>query len=108
MRKKLQKELEKMLSDVVDLDALPDVDRVQVAVNGQLTPLQIGDKLHYPDDSGILKTVISMTVFEDGTVNYMLKWFDGDFKTEMVSLTDLKILKQQSALVKVAGYEESK
>ena len=55
-----------------------------------------------------MKTVISMTVFEDGTVNYMLKWFDGDFKTEMVSLTDLKILKQQSALVRVAGYEESR
>ena len=70
--------------------------------------MQIGDKLHYPDDSGILKTVISMTVFEDGTVNYMLKWFDGDFKTEMVSLTDLQILKQQSALVRVAGYEESR
>lgn len=56
--------------------------------------MSIGDKVLYPEDSGLLKTVISMTVFEDGTVNYMLKWWvDGDFKTEAVSLTDLKILK---------------
>ena len=100
------KEAEKLVSNVIDIDSLPDVNKITVVVNGQQTELSIGDKVIYPEDSGIMKTVISMTVFEDGSVNYMLKWFDNDFKTEAVSLTDLKILRQNSILRKVCGYEQ--
>lgn len=93
------------MTNIVDIDSLPPINKITVKVNDQETELAIGDKVLYPEDSGILKTVISMTVFEDGSVNYMLKWFDSDFKTEAVSLTDLKILKQNSTLKKICGYE---
>lgn len=77
----------------IDVGKLPAVNKIKVAINGKQTPFKIGDKLRFPEESPIVKTIISMTIFEDGTVNYMLKWFDGDgFKTEPVSLTDLKLL----------------
>lgn len=77
----------------IDVEKLPAVNKIKVTINGKKTPFKIGDKLRFPVESPIVKTIISMTIFEDGTVNYMLKWYDGDgFKTEMVSLTDLKLL----------------
>ena len=101
----LAEEAEKLLTtNIVDIDSLPDVDKIIVTVNSKQTPLSIGDKIIYPAESGLLKTVTSMTVFEDGSVNYMLKWFDNDFKSEAVSLTDLKILKQNALLMKTCGY----
>ena len=77
----------------IDVTKLPPVNKVKVVINGKPTDFMIGDKLRFPSESAIVKTIVSMTIFEDGTVNYMLKWFDGvDFKTEMVSLMDLKLL----------------
>lgn len=106
LKKKDRAIVDEMLTQIVDIDQMPTVNKIKVSVNDVPTDLQIGDKLVYPEDSGCLKTVISMTIFEDGTVNYMLKWYDGDFKTEMVSLTDLKLLKENSLLKKVSGYAD--
>lgn len=42
-----------------------------------------------------LKTVMAMTIFEDGRVSYMLEWHDSDsgqFSTEAVTLSELKLL----------------
>jgi len=83
----------KRTKSYIDVRKLKPVKKLAVAINGKNTEFKIGDKLRWPEDSPIVKTIVSMTIFEDGTVNYQLKWFDGcDFKSELVSVTDLKLL----------------
>jgi len=78
---------------LVDISKFKKINRFKVTIDGKETDLQIGDKLIFPDGCPIIKTVISMTIFEDKSVNYLLKWYDEDgFKQEAVSLTDLKLL----------------
>lgn len=77
----------------VDVSKFNKLNDVVVKINNKVTDLSIGDKICFPEGSPIIKTVVSMTIFEDGTVNYLLKWFDGmEFKSELVSTTDIKIL----------------
>lgn len=84
-------------STFIDVRKLKPLKKIAVDINGKPADLRIGDKLRWPEDSPIIKTVVSMTIFEDGTVNYQLKWFDGcDFKSELVSLSDLKLLNVNS------------
>lgn len=66
-----------------------------MTVDGKKLPLQIGDKIVLSESDKTLKTVMAMTVFEDGRVSYMLEWHDpesGQFNTEAVTLSELKLL----------------
>lgn len=91
MAKKKNKETTKSI-ELLDIDSLGEIERIEVKVNNKLTDLQIGDKIIFPQDSEFIKTVISLTIFEDGSINYLLKWYDGEFKQELVSVNDLKLL----------------
>ena len=80
-------------SKYIDIKNLKPMKKIRVDVNGKPADFRIGDKLRWPEKSPIVKTIVSMTVFEDGSINYQLKWFDGnDFKSELVSVSDLKLL----------------
>ena len=87
------------MSDFVDLNRLPKVNRLKVSVDGKKTPLSIGDKIRLNEDDPIAKTVISITVFEDRRIVYTLEWadFDGELKQESVTMTELKVLAENTA-----------
>lgn len=70
----------------------------EVRVNGVPTPLAIGDKIQMSKGTSA-KTVTTITVFEDGRIMYGLEWYDessGQFETESVTLTELKLLHKNS------------
>ena len=82
------------MAEFVDLDNIPKVNKLKVTIDGKKTPLSIGDKIRYSEEDPTAKTVISITVFEDGRVVYTLEWAasDGELKQENVTLTELKVL----------------
>ena len=86
------------MSKFVDLQTLPKINSIEVKVNGKKTPLSIGDKIKITEDDIIYKTVVAIQVTEDTQVSYTLEWVepDGGFKQEIVSLTELKLLSQNS------------
>lgn len=86
------------MSDFVDLNSLPKVNRLKVSVDGKKTPLSIGDKIRLNEDDPIAKTVISITVFEDRRIVYTLEWadIDGELKQESVTMTELKVLAENT------------
>ena len=106
-KKKSSKKPESKLVQIVDLDSFPPVNTLEVSVNGVPTELKIGDKLVYPENSAQVKTIVAITIFEDGAINYRLKWYDGDFKTEVVSLTELKLLNDCKLFKPPVGYSSS-
>jgi len=82
------------MAEFVDLDSMPQVNKLKVTVDGELTPLSIGDKIRYSEEDPTAKTVISITIFEDKRIVYTLEWADtnGELKQENVTLTELKVL----------------
>lgn len=48
----------------------------EVVVDGKQLPLRIGDKIVLASNDRLEKTVMALTVFEDGRVQYMLEWYD--------------------------------
>ena len=94
------------MADFVDLDSMPQVNKLKVTVDGELTPLSIGDKIRYSEEDPTAKTVISITIFEDKRIVYTLEWADadGELKQENVTLTELKVLADNmSRRLKVQG-----
>lgn len=94
------------MAEFVDLDSMPQVNKLKVTVDGELTPLSIGDKIRYSEEDPTAKTVISITIFEDKRIVYTLEWADtnGELKQENVTLTELKVLaNNMSRRLKVQG-----
>lgn len=81
-------------SDVVDLDKVGKLNKIEVKVNGKALPFKIGDKIAFPAGSEVYKTICSVKIDENGNENYLLQWFDNNqFSQYWVSMTELKIMK---------------
>lgn len=67
--------------------------QLKVQINGKETELDIGDKVIFPEDTSILRTVTNMIISEDGSVNYIMKhWRDDSLVSETFSVYDLVLL----------------
>ena len=76
-------------------ERLGDINEIEVKVNDNPLPFKIGEKIEFPVDNPILKTICAIQINEDGQENYLLQWFeDGSFKQYWISLTELKILRE--------------
>lgn len=90
--------------EVIDLDSVGEVSKIEVTMNGALLPLKIGDKIAFPEDDIILKTVAAIQINENGQATYLLEWYDDDsFKQYWISMTELKLLKDRIIQKKVFG-----
>lgn len=76
----------------VDFESL-QVSRKVIKINDVALPLAIGDKLKLAEH-GQPKTVMGISIEEDGRVHYVLEWLtdNGEFATETLSLQELKLL----------------
>lgn len=76
----------------VDFESLKVSHKV-VKINDVALPIAIGDKLKLTEN-GQTKTVMGISIEEDGRVRYVLEWLNenGDFATESLSLQELKLL----------------
>lgn len=63
-------------------------NKINVQVNENTLPLQIGDKIDIGD--GIIRIVVKIQVNEDAKVTYGVQWVDGiDFKLDWFSWPEL-------------------
>ena len=97
LMEKKTKQKEKYLTNnnLVNLDKIGNINKIEVQVNGKLLPLKIGDKLEFPVGNPILKTIAAIQINENGIETYLLEWFEDDsFKQYWISMTELKMLKE--------------
>ena len=97
MMEKKTRQKEKYLTNnnLANLDKIGNINKIEVQVNGKLLPLKIGDKLEFPVGNPILKTIAAIQINENGIETYLLEWFEDDsFKQYWISMTELKMLKE--------------
>lgn len=97
LMEKKTKQKEKYLTNnnLASLDKIGNINKIEVQVNGKLLPLKIGDKLEFPVGNPILKTIAAIQINENGIETYLLEWFEDDsFKQYWISITELKMLKE--------------
>ena len=97
MMEKKTRQKEKYLTNnnLVNLDKIGNINKIEVQVNGKLLPLKIGDKLEFPVGNPILKTIAAIQINENGIETYLLEWFEDDsVKQYLISITELKMLKE--------------
>ena len=97
MMEKKTRQKEKYLTNnnLANLDKIGHINKIEVQVNGKLLPLKIGDKLEFPVGNPILKTIAAIQINENGIETYLLEWFEDDsFKQYWISITELKMLKE--------------
>ena len=94
-KKTRQKEKYLTNNNLANLDKIGNINKIEVQVNGKLLPLKIGDKLEFPVGNPILKTIAAIQINENGIETYLLEWFEDDsFKQYWISMTELKMLKE--------------
>ena len=94
-KKTKQKEKYLTNNNLANLDKIGNINKIEVQVNGKLLPLKIGDKLEFPVGNPILKTIAAIQINENGIETYLLEWFEDDgFKQYWISMTELKMLKE--------------
>lgn len=92
---KQKTKLEPGNDELVNLDEIGKINKIEVSVDGKALPLKIGDKLEFPIGNPILKTIAAIQINENGIESYLLEWFEDDsFKQYWISMTELKILKE--------------
>ena len=76
----------------VDFESMK-VSRKVVKINDVALRLAIGDKICLTETTGP-KTVMGISIEEDGRVKYVLEWLNenGDFMNEALSIQELKLL----------------
>ena len=97
MMEKKTRQKEKYLTNnnLANLDKIGNINKIEVQVNGKLLPLKIGDKLEFPVGNPILKMIAAIQINENGIETYLLEWFEDDsFKQYWISITELKMLKE--------------
>ena len=97
MMEKKTRQKEKYLTNnnLANLDKIGNINKIEVQVSGKLLPLKIGDKLEFPVGNPILKTIAAIQINENGIETYLLEWFEDDsFKQYWISMTELKMLKE--------------
>jgi len=94
-------------SEVVSLDDVGTFNKIEVAVDGKTLPFKIGDKIEFPAGNHILKTIAAIQINENGIETYLLEWFEDDtFKQYWISMTELKILKDNMKKRNVVSFEQ--
>ena len=94
-KKTRQKEKYLTNNNLANLDKIGNINKIEVQVNGKLLPLKIGDKLEFPVGNPILKTIAAIQINENVIETYLLEWFEDDsFKQYWISMTELKMLKE--------------
>ena len=81
-----------------------EIQRKEISVDGVKLPLAIGDTIAMNDEDRLIKTVMGIQINEDCRINYCLEWFDGSdngFKSEWVTLSELKLLQKNAPKKKV-------
>lgn len=86
------------------------LSKKEISVNGKSLPLKIGDRFILSNNDKLYKTVIAITVFEDGRTSYTIEWYDPEtcrFENEAVTLTELKLLNRKTkTAIKNIGFEK--
>lgn len=87
------------------------LQKKEISINGKVLPLKIGDKFKLSENDRIIKTVMAITIFEDGRAGYLIEWYDPDacrFETETVTLSELKLLdnKNLNKIKKDIGFKQ--
>lgn len=83
-----------IITDKVNFDDF-SIQKKEITINGKKLPLNIGDKFILAENDKSIKTIVAITIFEDGRVAYAIEWYDpeaNNFQTENVTLTELKLL----------------
>lgn len=102
----------KDIYDITDVDFESfNVKRKVISINGRNLPIAIGDRISITTPDPISKTVVGISIMEDGHVAYVLSWFDpnsGQFMNEQLTLTELKLLNrnQKKMLKEQIGYSQ--
>ena len=92
-------------NECISLDVIGEINKIKVAVNGKDLPFKIGDKIEFPVGNSILKTIAAIQINENGIETYLLEWFEDDaFKQYWISMTELKILKDNMKKRKVVSF----
>ena len=96
---------------LIDLDDIQSFQHHSVMIDGKELPISIGDKIQFPADDPYLKTVVGIQINENGLAEYIIEWFeDGAFKQNQLSLTELKVLKdnmKQRAIIALMQKDEN-
>lgn len=96
------------LTQCVDLSTLDEINKIEVTMNGKTLPLKIGDKIVFPEGDVILKTISAIQINETGNATYLLEWYDeGTFKQFWVSMTELKLMKDQMMKRTIVSFQQS-
>ena len=104
---KQKTKLEPSNDELVNLDEIGQINKIEVSVDGRPLPLKIGDKLEFPIGNPILKTITAIQINENGIESYLLEWFEDDsFKQYWISMTEIKILKENIKKHQVIGLSQ--
>ena len=81
-------------SDDVDFTSF-SVKKKEISINGRPLPFRIGDRIAMTEHDKNPKTVMGVTVHEDGRCQYILEWHNPDtgaFSSEALTLSELKLM----------------
>ena len=83
---KREKNIEQKTFDIEKLACKP----VSVSVDGVELPIKIGDAIKLHENDIVMRTVMKITIAEDGKAQYLLEWFDeSEFKSIWISANEL-------------------
>jgi hypothetical protein len=86
------------------------LQKKEISINGKALPLKIGDKFKLSDNDKLYKTIMAITICEDGRVSYTAEWYDPDtcqFNTDSFTLCEFKLLNSKSInKIKHIGFEQ--
>lgn len=83
-----------LYKDDVDFTSF-SVSKKEISINGKLLPFRIGDRIAMTEHDKNPKTVMGVTIHEDGRCQYILEWHNPDtgaFQSEALTLTELKLM----------------
>ena len=92
-------------SDDVDFTSF-SVKKKEISVNGRPLPFRIGDRIAMTEHDKNPKTVMGVTVHEDGRCQYILEWHNpetGAFASEALTLSELKLMHSSVNMKKRRG-----
>lgn len=94
MKAPMDKDGRYVYQDDVDFTSF-SVKKKEICVNGRPLPFRIGDRIAMTENDRNPKTVMGVTVHEDGRCQYILEWHNpetGAFQSEALTLSELKLM----------------
>lgn len=80
--------------DEVDFSSF-SIKKKEISVDGKPLPFRIGDRISMTEHDKAPKTVMGVTIHEDGRCQYILEWHNpenGSFSSEALTLSELKLM----------------